>query len=93
MGPHNIVVPLDKEELFQRALKDLPVNERVRWTRHKIKPGQSLGGIAQHYKTTIAVIKQANSLKGNTIRARQTFIDYRLQQLSQAITHLVFLSG
>jgi len=68
-GPHHLVVPLDKEVLFQQALNDLPVNERVQWTRHKIESGQSLGGIAQHYKTTVAVIKQANGLKGSTIRA------------------------
>lgn len=68
-GPHHLVVPLEKAELFQQALADLPINERVQWTRHKIKSGESLGVIAKHYKTTVAVIKQANGLGGNNIRA------------------------
>jgi len=68
-GPHNLVVPLEKAALFQQALADLPVNERVQWTRHKIKSGESLGLIAKHYKTTVAVLKEANGLGGTTIRA------------------------
>jgi len=68
-GPHNLVVPLEKAVEFQQALADLPANERVQWTRHKIKSGESLGLIAKHYKTTIAVIKEANALGGNNIRA------------------------
>ncbi len=68
-GPHNLVVPVDKADVFQQALADLPAEERVRWTRHKIKSGESLGVIAKHYKTTIAVIKEANGLGGTSIRA------------------------
>jgi len=68
-GPHNLVVPLEKAAEFQQALADLPANERVQWTRHKIKSGESLGLIAKHYKTTVAVIKEANALGGNNIRA------------------------
>jgi peptidoglycan lytic transglycosylase D len=68
-GPHRLVLPLDKAAAFQFELANLPADERVQWTRHKIKPGESLGVIAQHYKTTTAIIKQANGLKNNTIRA------------------------
>jgi len=68
-GPHNLVVPLEKAAAFQQALADLPASERVQWTRHKIKSGESLGVIAKHYKTTIAVIKEANALGSNSIRA------------------------
>jgi len=67
-GPHRLVVPLEKAALFQQALADLPMDERVQWTRHKIKGGESLGGIAKHYKTTVSVIKEANGLGGNNIR-------------------------
>ena len=67
-GPHNLVVPLEKAVVFQQALADLPADQRVQWTRHKIKSGESLGLIAKHYKTTVAVIKEANALGGNNIR-------------------------
>jgi len=68
-GPHRLVLPLDKAAAFQLNLANLPADERVQWTRHKIKSGESLGVIAQHYKTTTAILKQANGLKNNTIRA------------------------
>lgn len=68
-GPHRLVLPLEKAVTFQQALADLPAAERVQWSRHKIKSGESLGLIAQHHKTTVAIIKQANGLKNNTIRA------------------------
>jgi len=68
-GPHNLVVPVEKAAIFQQALADLPASERVQWTRHKIKTGESLGLIAKHYKTTVAVIKEANGLGSSSIRA------------------------
>jgi len=67
-GPHRLVVPLEKADIFQQGLAALPVDDRVQWTRHKIKSGESLGVIAKHYKTTVAVIKEANGLGSNNIR-------------------------
>jgi len=67
-GPHRLVVPLNKSGAFLDGLLDHPLDQRVQWARHKIKKGESLGGIAQHYKTTINVIKEANGLASNRIR-------------------------
>ena len=61
------MLPLDKANIFQQALANLSAEKRVQWIRHKIKLGESLGVIAQHYKTTIAIIKKINDLDGNTI--------------------------
>lgn len=36
---------------------------------HKIKSGETLSGIAQRYKTTVAQIKKTNGLRNNNIRA------------------------
>ena len=68
-GPHNLVVPVDKAAMFKQALADLPKEKRVQWQRHEIKQGESLGLIAKRYNTTVAVLKQANELASNTIRA------------------------
>jgi len=68
-GPHRLVVPVEKADIFQQALAELPADDRVQWKRHKIQSGESIGVIAQHYKTTTAIIKKANGLTGNTIRA------------------------
>ncbi len=73
-GPHQLVVPVDKAEQFQNALELLPDDERVQWTRHKIKSGDSLGKIANHYNTTVAALKQANGLTGNSIRAGKNLL-------------------
>ena len=67
-GPHRLVIPLEKADIFQQAMDDLPANKRVQWTRHKVKSGESLGVLAVHYKTTVAVIKEANAINGNRIR-------------------------
>jgi membrane-bound lytic murein transglycosylase D len=68
-GPHRLVLPVDVSESFSAALAALPENERVRWQRHKVSSGESLSQIATKYRTTIAAIKNANDLGGNTIRA------------------------
>ena len=68
-GPHRLVIPLDQAVVFQQKLEKLPPEDRVQWTRHKIKSGESLSVIARHYQTTTTVIKQANGLTGNNIRA------------------------
>ncbi|WP_297809643.1 LysM peptidoglycan-binding domain-containing protein [uncultured Methylophaga sp.] len=68
-GPHQLVLPLDKIEGFKLALAELPANKRVQWARHKIRRGESLSVIATNYNTTVAVVKQANNLRNNQIRA------------------------
>jgi membrane-bound lytic murein transglycosylase D len=68
-GPHRLVLPVDVSETFNAALAALPQDERVRWQRHKVTSGQTLSEIAKKYRTTIAAIKNANGIGGNTIRA------------------------
>lgn len=70
-GPHSLVMPADVADGFVAALAAVPENERVRWRRHKIGAGETLSEIAEQYHTTIASIRAANNLRGNTIRAGQ----------------------
>ncbi|MEX0976284.1 MAG: LysM peptidoglycan-binding domain-containing protein [Woeseia sp.] len=70
-GPHRLVLPIDVADDFGQALAAVPDNERLRWQRHKIRPGETLSGIATTYHTTIAAIRNANGISGNTIRAGQ----------------------
>jgi membrane-bound lytic murein transglycosylase D len=70
-GPHRLQLPIDVYESFNEALAAVPQNERVRWQRHKIKNGETISEIAEQYHTTLASIRSANGIRGNTIRAGQ----------------------
>jgi membrane-bound lytic murein transglycosylase D len=68
-GPHRLVLPIEVADTFTTALAALPENERVRWQRHKVKNGEAISQIAERYNTTLSLIRSANNLNGNTIRA------------------------
>ncbi len=68
-GPHTLALPVDTIETFQEQLAALPKEKRVRWVRHKIKSGEALLTIAKKYDTTVNVIRSANNIRGNNIRA------------------------
>ncbi len=68
-GPHQLVMPIDVAGEFAAALDQVPVHERVRWKRHKVKNGEAISQIADQYGTTVSALRAANNLRGNTIRA------------------------
>ena len=68
-GPHRLVMPIDVAEQFTVALNEVPAGDRVRWKRHKIKNGEAISTIARNYNTTVPALREANNLRGNTIRA------------------------
>jgi membrane-bound lytic murein transglycosylase D len=86
-GPHQLLLPVNAVPDFEIRLAELPADERIRWHRHVIKRGDTLGTIAHKYRTSIAALKQANNLRGTTIREGRSLIvpmasrslsDYRL---------------
>jgi len=68
-GPHRLVLPIEAGERFRGLIADVPPEQRLRWKRHRVRSGQTLSGIADHYDTTIDEIRAANNLRGNVIRA------------------------
>ena len=68
-GPHTLVMPIDVADTFTAALENVPAGERVRWQRHLVRNGETISEIAEQYSTSIASIRSANNLRGNTIRA------------------------
>ena len=61
----NSVVHINTET----KMRKLSEEERLAWQRYKIKRGDNLGGIAQKFNTSIALIKQVNNVGGTQIRA------------------------
>ena len=68
-GPHHILVPVDKKEVLVDALRSLPEDARVRWQRHHVRHGDTLGAIARRYRVSVQELQRANELRGNLIRA------------------------
>jgi peptidoglycan lytic transglycosylase D len=73
-GPHCLVVPVDKSDIFKQNLAALPPSQRVKWLRHKVLRGETLGHIANRYDTTVSVLSKTNELRGDTIRIGQQLI-------------------
>lgn len=68
-GPHRLLLPVEIADSFHESLATVPENERIRWQRHKVQNGETLSEIGEKYHTTLAAIRSANGIRGNTIRA------------------------
>ena len=44
-GPHVLSLPIDKAEPFRQALAKVDDKHRIRWQRHRIRQGETLGHI------------------------------------------------
>jgi len=68
-GPYDLLIPLTHVEQFKTKLTELPADKRIKWVRHRVRKGDTLGTIAQKFHTSITTIKRVNRLHGKTIRA------------------------
>ena len=90
-GPHELIIPVGKADLFRERVAELPATERLAWKRHKVRYGESLGSIAKKYRTTVATIRSANDIQGNLIRTGDSLMipaaspgaDYTMSQSSR----------
>ena len=73
-GPHRILMPIDKAKSFRERLAALKESERIVWKQHIIRKGESLGVIADRYKTSISSLKRANHLKNTMIREGRSLL-------------------
>ena len=73
-GPHRLLIPLDKAEAFRTALAEMPPKRRIKWVRHRIRRGDSLGLIASNYHTTVRTLRSVNDLSGTTIVAGDSLV-------------------
>lgn len=74
LGPHRLLVPIEKAATFRENLKSLPPEKRINWQRYSVKPGDSLIRIAKKFNTTPMLIKEINHLKSNMIKTKQKLL-------------------
>ncbi|MFV9616452.1 MAG: transglycosylase SLT domain-containing protein, partial [Gammaproteobacteria bacterium] len=48
-GPHSLLLPANSAEIFEKNYLSLPAEKHLRWSRHKIKSGETLSHIALKY--------------------------------------------
>ncbi len=67
-GPHTLLLPIHSAEIFEENYASLPADKHLRWSRHKIKSGETLSHIALKYNTSVKHLRKVNNLRGNNIR-------------------------
>lgn len=67
-GPHRLLVSAASHTTAERALAQIPEDERIAWVRHLVVSGETLSEIAVAYRTSVATLQQANRLPGTLIR-------------------------
>ncbi|HEY6643562.1 LysM peptidoglycan-binding domain-containing protein [Povalibacter sp.] len=73
-GPHHLLVPVAHETRLIEAIAALPPEKRVRVVYHRVRPGDTLGAIANKYGVSIAALKSSNKLNGTTIHPGQDLL-------------------
>lgn len=68
-GPHHLLVPVDNAATLTANLEQLPPRQRMSWQRYRVKSGDSLLTISNRFNTTPSMIRDANQLRGDIIRA------------------------
>ena len=63
----HVKVPKGAGEMTQTALANLPPSQRVAWTEHKVKRGETLSHIAGEYGTSVDALRDTNNLKRNSM--------------------------
>ncbi|MEX0430079.1 LysM peptidoglycan-binding domain-containing protein [Spiribacter insolitus] len=68
-GPHRLLLPRDRVAAFRQRLAKTPRQAWMRWQRHRIARGETLGEIANRYHVTVADLQEANDVQNHIIRA------------------------
>jgi membrane-bound lytic murein transglycosylase D len=73
-GPHQLLVPVDYETRLSEAIASLPPEKRVRVVYHRVRTGDTLGGIADKYGVSIEALRATNKLRGTLIHPGQDLL-------------------
>lgn len=73
-GPHTLLLPLSHADRLSDGLASLSEQQRVTWDRYEIQPGDTLGTIANRYRTRVAILQQVNDLSDSRIVAGRSLL-------------------
>ena len=73
-GPHRLLIPKTHAAAFRTELALLPESQRLKWHRYLVKSGDTLGHIAERFKTTRQVVRDVNQLEGDRLRVGQALL-------------------
>lgn len=88
-GPHEVLIPVSQEGVFNEQLAGLPASARLKWQRYAVNKGDSLITIARQFQTTPEALKQANGLHSNIIRAGEQLLIPGAFKNPEAYSHSV----
>lgn len=73
-GPHQLLIPVENEQLFVQRLASLPADKRVPVVYYHVRKGDTLNKIALRYGLSVAELRAVNNLKAKSVRPGQELI-------------------
>ncbi len=73
-GPHQLLLPVDRQQAFTERLADLSQAQRTRWITHPVDRGETLAKIARRYNTNTRLLRVLNKLPDNHLKVGATIM-------------------
>jgi membrane-bound lytic murein transglycosylase D len=73
-GPHTLLVPVERAPQLLEGLAALPPEKRVRVVYHRVRPGETLGAIADRYGVSVAALCSSNRIRNSMIHPGQDLL-------------------
>jgi membrane-bound lytic murein transglycosylase D len=73
-GPHQLLIPVENEQLFLQKLASLPVDKRVPVVYYHVRKGDTLSNIASRYGLSVAELRSLNGLNAKSVKPGQELI-------------------
>jgi membrane-bound lytic murein transglycosylase D len=70
--PCELLLPVGTLHRYEDNIAKLSPEELVQWKTYRVQPGDSLNQIAKKFDTQVAVLQEANSIRGSNIQAGET---------------------
>jgi membrane-bound lytic murein transglycosylase D len=61
-GPHYLLLPVDAADVFAANIAELSADQRLGVSHYEVKRGDSIVSVAQHFHTTVNVIRELNDM-------------------------------